>query len=89
MDVTKEYVGCPHCGSAIRIREVHKKIVTIDREMSGDWYQKRLFLGVQFFIFTHNDNIGFHYEFFDGCVVRKPFVYTDFRIPEPFKRTGS
>lgn len=35
MDMTKDYAGCPHCGAAVRIREVHKKIVSIDREMSG------------------------------------------------------
>ncbi|MDE5718640.1 MAG: hypothetical protein K2I53_13700, partial [Lachnospiraceae bacterium] len=46
MGVTRAYGGCPQCGSAIRIREVHKKIVTIDREISGGWYQKRFILGV-------------------------------------------
>lgn len=33
IDVTKAYGGCPQCGSAIRVREAHKKIVTIDREI--------------------------------------------------------
>lgn len=46
MDAARDYGGCPHCGSAVRIRGAHKKIVTIDREMSGDWYQRRFILGV-------------------------------------------
>lgn len=46
IDVTKAYGGCPQCGSAIRVREAHKKIVTIDREMSGSWYQWRFIGGV-------------------------------------------
>lgn len=46
IDVTKAYGGCPQCGSAIRVREAHKKIVTIDREMSGSWYQWRFIWGV-------------------------------------------
>lgn len=50
IDMTKDYAGCPHCGAAVRIREVHKKIVSIDREMSGDWYQLRFICGV-FLIF--------------------------------------
>lgn len=50
IDMTKDYVGCPHCGAAVRIREVHKKIVSIDREMSGDWYRLRFICGV-FLIF--------------------------------------
>ncbi len=45
IDVTKDYAGCPQCGAAVRIREVHKKIVSIDREMSGSWYQLRFLWG--------------------------------------------
>lgn len=46
IDMTKDYAGCPQCGAAVRIREVHRKIVSIDREMSGDWYQRRFITGV-------------------------------------------
>lgn len=49
MDGTRDYGGCPHCGSAVRIRGARKKIVTIDREMSGGWYQWRFILGVSLF----------------------------------------
>lgn len=41
-DTTKDYDGCVYCGTPIRIREVHKKIVSADHELSGDWYHKRL-----------------------------------------------
>ncbi len=52
MDVTRDYGGCPHCGSTVRIRGARKKIVTIDREMSGGWYQWRFILGVSLFFFV-------------------------------------
>lgn len=48
IDMTKDYAGCPQCGAAVRIREAHKKIVSIDRELSGSWYQWRFVWG--FFI---------------------------------------
>lgn len=41
-NMSKDYDGCAYCGSPIRIREVHKKIVSADHELSGDWYHKRL-----------------------------------------------
>lgn len=50
MDMTRDYGGCPNCGAAVRIRDAHKKIVSIDREMSGSWYQWR-FIGGVFILF--------------------------------------
>lgn len=85
MDVTKEYGGCPHCGSAIRIREVHKKIVMIDREMSGGWYQERFILGVFFVLLVYGFIAGtlemiqdgyFEYGFSWGAVFYLLFTTT-------------
>lgn len=41
--LTEDYAGCEYCGTPMRMKEIHNKLVSVQSDMSGDWYQKKLF----------------------------------------------
>lgn len=49
--ITEDYAGCDYCGAPMRIKEVHKKIVSFQSDMTGDWYQKMMILSASVLVF--------------------------------------
>ncbi|MDE5967356.1 MAG: hypothetical protein K2G89_11060 [Lachnospiraceae bacterium] len=47
--LTEDYAGCEYCGTPMRMKEIHNKLVSVQSNLSGDWYQKIL-LGAVFLI---------------------------------------
>lgn len=41
--LTEDYAGCEYCGTPMRMKEIHTKLVSVQNNLSGDWYQKMLF----------------------------------------------
>lgn len=53
LDMSNRYEGCPYCNAPVRIKESHKKIMTVSRAMMGDWYQKGVFLAIILLCFIY------------------------------------
>lgn len=51
IDMSKGYQGCPYCGTAIRIKETHNKIMTVSRALSGVWYRKWIMIAPMVLLF--------------------------------------
>lgn len=62
MDISKGYQGCPFCGAPVRIKETHKKIMTVNRAMTGDWYRKCIILATILVLFV----LGLIWGFIDN-----------------------
>lgn len=66
IDMSKGYQGCPYCGAAIRIKETHNKIMTINRAMTGDWYRKWIMAATILLLFIDGVICGYLENLHDG-----------------------
>lgn len=66
IDMSKGYQGCPYCGVAIRIKETHNKIMTINRAMTGDWYRKWIMAATILLLFIAGVICGYLENLHDG-----------------------
>ncbi|MBP3326946.1 MAG: hypothetical protein J6L77_11070 [Coprococcus sp.] len=66
IDMSKGYQGCPYCGTAIRIKETHNKIMTVSRVLSGDWYRKWIMIATIVLLFIFGVISGYLEYLHDG-----------------------